>query len=204
MRRGSNQNIKVMVIGTLIVIVTAIAIGYASFSESLTISGSASVKNSTWSVIFTNLSDAYLNGMASEITHPEIDTKKTSIGNYSVSLTAPGDFAGYIVTVENKGTFCAEIDTISVPTPTCTGTGANATTDAANVCKHLTYTLTDASGNPIEAGKVLSQNQTDQFRVLLKYSEEVTAEELPKADVTISNLALNIVYKQSSSDKCSA
>ena len=57
MKRGSNQNIKVTIIGTLIVIVTAIAVGYASFSESLTISGSASVKSSTWSVVFTNISN---------------------------------------------------------------------------------------------------------------------------------------------------
>ena len=197
MKRGSNQNIKVTIIGTLIVIVTAIAVGYASFSESLTISGSASVKSSTWSVVFTNISNAYLNGLASEITHPE-----TTVGNYSVRLTAPGDFVGYIVDVENKGTFCAEIETITVPTPTCTGTGNNAAVDAANVCKHLTYTLTDASSNPIETGKVLKTNQTDQFRVLLKYGEEVTAEELPKADVTISNLSVSITYKQSTSDKC--
>ena len=197
MKRGSNQNIKVTIIGTLIVIVTAIAVGYASFSESLTISGSASVKSSTWSVVFTNISNAYLNGLASEITHPEI-----TVGNYSVRLTAPGDFVGYIVDVENKGTFCAEIETITVPTPTCTGTGNNAAVDAANVCKHLTYTLTDASSNPIETGKVLKTNQTDQFRVLLKYGEEVTAEELPKADVTISNLSVSITYKQSTSDKC--
>ena len=195
MKRGSNQNIKVAIIGTLIVIVTAIAVGYASFSESLTISGSASVKSSTWSVVFTN-------GLASEITHPEIDTKQTTVGNYSVRLTAPGDFVGYIVDVENKGTFCAEIETITVPTPTCTGTGNNAAVDAANVCKHLTYTLTDASSNPIETGKVLKTNQTDQFRVLLKYGEEVTAEELPKADVTISNLSVSITYKQSTSNKC--
>ena len=32
MKRGSNQSIKVTIIGTLIVIVTAIAVGYASFS----------------------------------------------------------------------------------------------------------------------------------------------------------------------------
>lgn len=202
MKRGSNQNIKITIIGTLIVIVTAIAVGYASFSESLTISGSASVKSSTWSVVFTNISNAYLNGLASEITHPSIDTNQTTVGNYSVSLTAPGDFVGYIVDVENKGTFCAEIETITVPTPTCTGTGNNAAVDAANVCKHLTYTLTDASSNPIETGKVLKTNQTDQFRVLLKYGEEVTAEELPKADVTISNLSVSITYKQSTSDKC--
>lgn len=202
MRRGSNQNLKITVIGTLIVIVTAIAIGYASFSESLTISGSASVKSSSWNVVFTNVSTVYLNGLASEITHPSIDTNKTSIGNYSVSLTAPGDFAGYIVDVENKGTFCAEIESIEIPTPVCTGTGTNATNDAANVCKHLTYTLTDTSGNQVETGKVLKQNATDQFRILLSYSEEVTAEELPSADVTISNLSINVIYRQSTSSSC--
>ncbi len=199
MRRGTNQNLKITIIGTLIVALTAIAVGYASFSESLTISGTASVEKSNWKVIFKNLSAAYLNGTATEITHPEIDTKGTKIGNYHVKLTAPGDFAGYIFSVANEGTFCSEVESVTIPTPSCTGTGDTATTDAANVCKRLSYTLTYSDGNPIKAGDKLQKGEEKELKLMLTYSSDVTAEELPKNDVTISNLSVTMQFRQSTS-----
>lgn len=199
MRRGTNQNLKVTIIGTLIVALAAIAVGYASFSESLTISGTAAVEKSSWKVIFKDLSSAYLNGTATEITHPEIDTKATTISTYNVKLTTPGDFAGYIFSVANDGTFCSEVESVTIPTPSCTGSGDTATTDAANVCKYLTYTLTYSDGSTINVGDKLGKDEEKELKLMLKYSNDVTAAELPKNDVTISNLSVNIKFKQSTS-----
>ena len=48
MKRGKNKDWKLAMIALLIVSSVAITIGYASFSQILTINGEATVEKSTW------------------------------------------------------------------------------------------------------------------------------------------------------------
>lgn len=186
------------VVLVVLVVVSLIGITYAAYTEELSVNGTATVNSSSWKIKFTNLGSAVKTGTANEITSPTINTNDTKIGDYAVTLTTPGDSISYTFDVENAGTFDASVSSLTIPTPVCTGTGDNATTDADNVCKYLTYTLTYADGTAISTEDTLNVSETKSLKLTLTYSANVPANELPTNDVAISNLATTIIYSQAS------
>lgn len=193
----NNQKLKSYVILGAIACICCIGIGYAAFSTSLTINGSATVKSAAWDIKYANLASAVKTGTAKEVTAPTISNNDTHIGDYAVTLTTPGDSIKYTFDIKNEGTFDAEISSVLVGTPECTGTGTNATTDAANVCKNLTYTLTYADGTKVQAGDALAANTSvENVTLTLTYNPNTTAAELPKNDVAISGLEVSTIYSQ--------
>lgn len=181
----------------LVAFVLCGTIAYASFTQQLNIEGKATVRKSSWSIKFTNLQSVIKTGTATEVTAPTINTNDTKISEYDVTLATPGDSVTYKFDVVNEGTFNANISSITIPTPTCTGTGVNATTDETNVCNNLTYTLTYADGSPIRVDDTLDAGETKSLKLTLLYSSNVSAEQLPTDDVTVSNLAISVIYAQS-------
>lgn len=176
---------------------------FAGFTQQLDIQGKATVKKSSWSIKFTNLQSAVKTGTATEVTTPTINTNDTKISEYDVTLTTPGDSVTYNFDVVNEGTFDAEISSVTIPTPDCTGSGTSATTDEDNVCKNLTYTLTYGDGSAVSVGDSLAAGATKSLKLTLTYSSSTTAEQLPSEDVAISNLAVSIIYAQSASNSAS-
>ena len=187
----------IIAVVALIVAVLALGVGFAAYSQTLTINGSGEVKASSWQVRFENLSSVNTTGTANEVTAPTINTNDTNIGEYDVTFQTPGDSISYTFDIANNGTFDAEISSISIPTPECTGNGTHATTDAAKVCSNLEYKLTYTDG-----GAIVSQNDTlnhgekKNVTLTLTYKDTITAEQLPQDDVNISNLGINIIYSQ--------
>lgn len=193
------DNKKTKYIGVGIALCAFILCGtivFAGFTKQLDIQGKATVKKSSWSIKFTNLQSVVKTGSAAEVTAPTINTNDTKISEYDVTLTTPGDSITYNFDVINEGTFDAKISSITIPTPTCTGTGTNAINDATNVCNNITYTLTYADGNAIGVNDTLNASETKNLKLTLTYSSGVTAELLPSDDVAISNLAIAIIYAQ--------
>ena len=197
MKRGKNKDWKLAMIALLIVSSVAITIGYASFSQILTINGEATVEKSTWKIGFENLSSAILVGTAEEVTHPSISSGGTDIGSYNVNFTTPGDSVSYTFDVVNSGTFDAKLSSITIPVPVCTGSGDNAAADAANVCNHLVYTLTYSDGTAINENDTLNNQTSRSLKLTLIYKDDITASELPNNDVSISNLSISMYYSQS-------
>lgn len=197
MQRGKNKDWKLAMIALLIVSSVAITIGYASFSQILTINGEATVEKSTWKIGFENLSSAILIGTAEEVTHPSISSGGTDIGSYNVNFTTPGDSVSYTFDVVNSGTFDAKLSSITIPVPVCTGSGDNAAADAANVCNHLVYTLTYSDGTVINENDTLNKQTSRSLKLTLIYKDDITASELPNNDVSISNLSISMYYSQS-------
>ena len=197
MQRGKNKDWKLAMIALLIVSSVAITIGYASFSQILTINGEATVEKSTWKIGFENLSSAILVGTAEEVTHPSISSGGTDIGSYNVNFTTPGDSVSYTFDVVNSGTFDAKLSSITIRVPVCTGSGDNAAADAANVCNHLVYTLTYSDGTVINENDTLNKQTSRSLKLTLIYKDDITASELPNNDVSISNLSISMYYSQS-------
>ena len=197
MKRGKNKDWKLAMIALLIVSSVAITIGYASFSQILTINGEATVEKSTWKIGFENLSSAILVGTAEEVTHPSISSGGTDIGSYNVNFTTPGDSVSYTFDIVNSGTFDAKLSSITIPVPVCTGSGDNAAADAANVCNHLVYTLAYSDGTVINENDTLNKQTSRSLKLTLIYKDDITASELPNNDVSISNLSISMYYSQS-------
>lgn len=190
---------KVGIIGggvLILALVAMIGVVYAAYSQTLNINGTATVKASSWKIKFANLSTVTLTGLAREITAPTINNNDTTIGDYSVILSKPGDSVTYTFDIVNEGTFDAEalISSITGLNPKCTGTGDKASQDAANVCKHLTYSWDfPKSGSVIglKAGETLTG-----VTLTLKYADTIPDAELPINDVAISDLDTAIVFTQ--------
>ena len=191
----NNQNLKRYVVVCILSFILCVGIGFAAFSTSLDINGTGKVKSASWKIKFANLKPAELVGTATEETAPTISGEDTHIGDYKVTLTSPGDSVSYSFDIVNEGTFDAEITSLTVGTPNCEGTGDNALTDASNVCKNLTYTLTYSDGSNIKNGDSLEAGDSiTGVTLTLTYSADLAANELPNNDVDVSGLATSIVY----------
>lgn len=194
---GKDRGLKVAVVAALVISVIAIGIGFAAFTETLSINGNATVQTSSWKVKFTDLSTGTTAGTASITTAPTINTNDTTISTYDIKLAKPGDSVTYTFKVANTGTYDAKLTSVTIPTPTCTGSGDNAETDATNVCKHVTYSLTYSDGGTIAVNDALAAGTSKEMKLVLSYDTHNVAADLPSGDVTISNLGISLVYSQS-------
>ena len=101
---------KKVLIGILSVLVCIMTVGYALLAQELTINGSASI-DSTWKVEITNITSKDIVGGAVNKVDP---TYTATTANFSVGLTQPGDSITYDITVTNKGTLDAVVESINV------------------------------------------------------------------------------------------
>ena len=113
-----NRNLNIISVTILVVAVIAgISMAYAAFTQTLTINGSATAKQSSWNIKFANLKPVATTGTAAETTTPKL--ADTSIGNFNVSVKTPGDSVTYTFDIVNSGSFNAKISTITVGKPVC-------------------------------------------------------------------------------------
>lgn len=191
-----DRKTRVIAIAAVFIALIGTTIGFAAFSNTLSIQGTAKVDASKWEIKFSNLQPISLVGKAKEVTTPTINTNDTTISDYSVELIAPGDKATYTFDVVNDGTFDAKITSINIPTPTCTGTGANKDQDETNVCSNVTYTLKYSDGTSVSLDDTLKAKETKTMKLELTYSSVTTSEQLPTNDVELSNLGVSLIYSQ--------
>ena len=180
----------------LLVSIVAVSISYAAFTQNLNINGVANVQASNWSVHFANLTNGVRNGTAVEQTTPTIKSGQTSIGDYAVTFYSPGDSITYTFDVVNDGDYDAKIAVLTKGTPTCTGSDSTSNT---NVCNNLEYTLTyTAGGQAVAQNDALRKNETKNMTLVLRYKTTIGQDELPTAQVNVSNLGITIQYSQAS------
>lgn len=191
----------------LCALIVCIGVVWASFTQTLTIDGTATVKKSNWKIHFTRLSGfeeekaPTLVGTAEVVTAPIIKEGATAIGDYEVTLMTPGDSVTYEIDITNDGTYDAVLKTLSKSAkPTCNGTAtdsAQAATDALNVCNKLSYTFTyKDTGLAVGEGDTLNAGQTRTVILKLEYHDFTDASLLPTNDVKISNLGISMIYAQ--------
>jgi hypothetical protein len=192
---SNKKNYVVVASVFCLAVVALMGIAYASFTQQLTINGTGTVTGSKWSIYFTNVSEAKTTGTVGTVTAPK-GTGTTALTDFVATLSKPGSSVTYTFDVVNAGNYDAKIGSVTIPTPTCTGTGDNADTDATNVCNYVTYTLTYADGTKINTNDTLNAGETKSLKLTLSYSDFTDETKLPSNDVTISNLQCAINYVQ--------
>lgn len=185
------RKIKTLSLVALIVAVLGLTVAFASLSQTLNITGSAKVENAKWEIKFQNINPVVLEGGASVVTAPEIDDAGTTLGNYEVSLTKPGDSVSYSFEVANAGTIDAKLSTLTKALkPTCNSTIED---DATTVCDGLTYTLKYADGGAeVAANDTLDSGVTKGLILKLSYDSD----KVPSNDVQITGLGITLTYVQ--------
>ncbi len=191
-----NRNLKIVAFAALIISVLGLSIGYAAFSETLEIKGSAVVKGQAWDIHFEELAKSSAM-TAKEIDAPEIKPSTTLIEGLKSEFDTPGQVSEYTFDIVNAGTFDAIITDVTISNPTCTGKGDNATTDAENVCKNVSVKVTDPDGAAIATGKTLAAGEKlEGCKITVTYDKDTTVEELPKDDVTVDDIDAIIIFSQ--------
>ena len=154
---------KKNIIGLMLILVAVMAVGYAAFSTTLTINGTANI-SSTWNVLFTEIKQLSKTSGVSEKSLPEASG---TTATFDVDLTSPGDSIDYQITIENKGSIDAKIESI-----TATETGSDA----------IVFEITN-----IKEGQTLLKNSSKTFNVKVSY-KDVT----DQPNITINKLMVSI------------
>ena len=109
MKENKQKNIKIMTFIALIVSVLSLAIAYTAMSKTAKINKNSTITDSRWNVHFDNL-ESKTSGDAKIIKYPALKYDKTYIGDFSVSLTKPGDSVLFTYDVVNSGNLKAKYE----------------------------------------------------------------------------------------------
>lgn len=202
-----NKRIKLYTLIALIMSILTISVAYAVLSTSLEISGTTNIQASDWE--FELGKGMSLLGKDYETTGSAIYNEPTFDGvtaTYTFSLAKPGDSVTYFFRILNPGTLPGEIESVVNSTPTCKS-ATNNTNDEGIVCNNLNYEISYTDGTPIQAGDVMSIEETPNtclkgsttgtvrsIKVKITFNEDANA--VPSSTITVNNLKTTINIKQ--------
>ena len=109
MKENKQKNIKIMAFIALIVSVLSLAIAYTAMSKTAKINKNSTITDSRWNVHFDSL-ESKTYGDAKIIKYPALIYDKTYIGDFSISLTKPGDSVLFTYDVVNSGNLKAKYE----------------------------------------------------------------------------------------------
>ncbi len=201
----TERNLRILAIVAIVLAVGGLSIGFASFSQVLSISNTtATVTPANFEVVFNNLQPTVEVGSAIG-TNPTFTPGTTIMEDIDITLQNPGDSVTYTFDIENTGTMNAILQTFDMADNTsvdpadrltCTGSlNPNGATDATNVCGALTYTLKYADDSVVAANDTLDAGETKTVNLTLTYDPADSAL-LPVEAVSVSGLDINLTYIQ--------
>ena len=194
MRR--TRKIKILILSTLCVCILLMSVGFALMATTLNILGTARMNPADWYIYFDNLSEVKLKGGAQVNSNPTI-TNGTTLGNYDVDVTRPGDSITYTFDIVNDGDDDAYLSSlVKNNNPTCSG---GSDSDNEYVCNNLTYTLKYTDTNTeVALNDKLDEHTKRNVTLKLEYNRSVTTP--ITSIVSISGLNITLVYTQVESD----
>ena len=194
-----DRGFKVIAIAALLLAVVGLTVAYASYTETLKVSGTVTAKGSTesWDVHFTEPSSPTLGGIATVGTAP--NTSATVISGFNINFFAPGDSVEYNFNVVNAGMLDAKLTAVSLGSLSCApGNGSkNATSEEANaLCADLTFKLTYADGNEIKQNDVITHTSNNTKALKLVVSWKADSQVTLSGDAVVTVGESTLTYTQ--------
>ncbi len=180
MMKKDSKKFLMIVLGILLMSVFGLSIVYAALSVTLNITGSARVTSADWDVLIENVS-IRTEGKASVLSNPTIDS--TSIKNFSVSLSQPGDGVFVTFYVSNRGGINANFVNANMNTITTTGYNDY-------ISNNFTYGLYAPEETSLNVG------ESRMFVYEISWNEEATTLPGNSSEIVLSNLGATILYEQ--------
>ena len=171
MRTRQKQRI---IIGTLCAVIIGLAVGYAVLSSQLSINGTGGIA-SDFNILFTDIQEGTMNGATT--VNKQITDSTTA--TFTIDLKKPGDSGEYLITVENRGTIDAMVESIS---------GIDEANQAAPT--DITFSISDIAVND-----KLPAKESKVFKVKVDWSSASTSIPNTNKDLT---LKINFVQDASS------
>lgn len=166
----------------IFVLILFISVGFAYLSTTPKINGSSLIKGGKWSVYLENIDNEYSSYKISSPATITIDKKAIEFG---FTFASPGDEYYFYVDVKNAGTLDAMLESYEV-------TGLT-----EEQAKYLEWTVTYADETELKKYDLLKKSSYDTLRILVKFKEDITKEDLPSTSDSIISLKFLINYVQS-------
>lgn len=165
---------KNVIIGILAIAVAGMAVGYAAFATTLNIGGTATIVGE-WDVEITNMEFSGT-GQAKD---GDGSTYNATAATFDCELYAPGDACEYTITVENKGTVKAVLDSIAlIP-------------DSTN-SEYIDMVVTSQPS----ANDILNAGDTHTVKVKSTYKDIAQGSSAPATGTSRSLSGGTLIYKQ--------
>ncbi len=189
MRKEKSIQNTVMIL--LAVAVVAMSIGFAAFSQTLTIGGGSdnttTIKKAKWLIHYlpTTYAENSATGYVASTSHTAADTDVT----FQTTLNKPGDKFEFTIDVKNDGTFNAKLSSITMTELT------------AAQQKYLTYTINYDNNNYTAStsnitGSTLNPSDTKTVKVTVAYIQPENEADLPTEDDVTVSLTASLNYDQ--------
>ena len=172
------KGVQLVIILVLVATVFTMSIAYAitTYTQSLEVETTATVKKAVWDIHFDT--NSYVETTGTHAVAASTKSLTQTTGTYAVTLAQPGDFYEFTVDVENAGTFNATLDKITITEAGDTGDYVTTTvTYGGN-----DYTATTATG----LGIALNAEAKATAKVRIEYKEQEDPTKLPSEDLTIT------------------
>lgn len=178
------KNVQMLVIALLAVAIVAMSVGFAGYSQILTIGGGAegtgatvNVKPTSWKIHFleSTYQEKTGTGYVASTSHTVGETDVTFVAN----LVKPGDTFEFDINIKNDGSFDANLKNITM----------TSLTDAQK--KYLSYTIsydgTDyTQSTPSISNSTLNVGVTKKATVTVKYLQPASETDLPQEETPVS------------------
>lgn len=176
------QNVVIVV---LAIAVLAMSVGFATYTETLNINGTATFTAAKWDVRFNTSSYQEAQNSVAATAHNVGDKTLT----YSVTLAKPGDTYSFTVNVQNYGTIDASLKKVTM-TGLTEAQAAYITHSVAIGGQTYTTTTDDITGTVIQGGG----SNTATVTVTVAYNLPANASSLPATDQEVTlNVSLDFV-----------
>lgn len=178
--RKENNAARPIYFIVFIAMIILLSIAYASLAVNLgvKINGIKEVESLNWDIRFNNL--RIMDGSVAPINAAKIDKTETKI-TYEVSLTGPGDYYSFKADIVNRGSIDAKISEII----------NQGITDRQK--RYLEYSVLYEDGKSINVNDTLLAGETKTVTVLVRFLEDLNAEDLPSTAQTL-DLSYQIIY----------
>ena len=187
MSRVDQRQLQVLTVIGLCIFIVAMTIAYAVMSSTLSINGSAKMESASWDIHFANVTSSSIGDASFSMPH----IQDTTLNDFDVTLTKPGDSVTYSFSVVNDGNMSARLTDIVKNEAKCNSTNND---DSEIVCNNFNYKLTYSDGSNIEKGDILTKDSSVDMKLTVEYPISVSS--LPDGEVAIDNLGIMLIYTQ--------
>lgn len=181
--KSRNKNI---LIGALLAVILVMGVGYAAFTQQLTITGTAKI-TSTWNVHMTQ-TGASATPSSTTGSNGRVTVNGDGLtATFNASLISPGDQITYIVPIENTGTIAAKLNNLVLSSSDSDMqiSGTTATSQSGNI----RFTVTSPGDGVLDA-----ETGTTNLTVVAEFVDKASGN--ANANNETANLTVTLTYGQ--------
>ena len=181
-----------IIIGSLVIAIVTMAVGYAVLSQQLKVNGTANISGD-WDVRMTSISEGTPSNSAgsvvtaTNVTPAVIESSKTA--NFSVAFKTPGDTMEYDIIVTNNGSLDAKLSNVVV-----TATDADGGPLELKEANGINYEITIDGKTVDEAKNDVLTNTGGHSTIHIKVYWDQNATEVPVN--SLKKLSVTLDYEQ--------